>query len=216
MVSRDNISDRFINVCNILITIGEVRSMQECADRLGTYPHVLSKIQKKIRSVPIEILLKMINKFNVRPGYLFGETSGANVFYIRDSVQAGLTMSDDYEEVFNNEHGLKSLRIDGLRGHKWVFTVDGISMLPTIEEGDLLVCERINSLEELKLNSIYVIVTTGKPMVKRVEVIKSEDILILNLKSDNPDEPTISMEISNEGFIQFYEVKSRIIEQIIK
>ena len=216
MVSRNEISDRFVNICNVLISIGEVKSMQECADRLGTYPHIMSKIQKKQRPVPIEILLKMINKFNVRPGYLFGETEGANVFFIRETVQAGRTIASEYGDMFNGEHGIKSLKIAGLGGHKWVFTIEGDSMAPTLDEGDIVVCERLASIKELKSNAIYVVVSMGKPMVKRVEMSEEGDVLKLSLISDNPDENLIKMEVRRDEFIEFYEVKSRIIEQVVR
>ena len=60
-------------------------------------------------------------------------------------------------------------------------------MSPTIKSGDMVICNALSSLAEIKENEIYAIVSEEFVWVKRLQFIKGKSGTILQLKliSDN-------------------------------
>lgn len=77
--------------------------------------------------------------------------------------------------------------IPGLEGNFYSFKVEGDSMFPTFEAGDLLLCRRLNENDNIRDNKIYVVNTTESVMVKRVQKIdsKNNQVKRYRLFSDN-------------------------------
>ena len=78
--------------------------------------------------------------------------------------------------------------IPDLIGSHSAVTVKGNSMESTILDGDLVVLKKIDSVQHIKHNSIYLVVYDGTPLIKRIQIFP--DIILL--KSDNSFYPVIN------------------------
>ena len=75
--------------------------------------------------------------------------------------------------------------IPGLEGEMVAFEISGDSMMPTITNGDLVVCEKIERGAPLRDNQVYVIVT-DVVVAKRIQQLrKGNQLKQLRLISDN-------------------------------
>jgi len=95
-----------------------------------------------------------------------------------------------YRKSFSDQEYLGTLptyAIPGFEhGNYRMFEVAGVSMVPTFEPGDILICEFVERPEEIVDGTIYVIVTTDGICVKRVtNAVAKRGYLII--ESDNPE-----------------------------
>lgn len=68
------------------------------------------------------------------------------------------------------------------------FYIKGDSMSPTISNGDIVVCRKIESLGFVEENELYALITnSGGVLVKRIQKIRDQNNKIIQLKliSDN-------------------------------
>lgn len=78
--------------------------------------------------------------------------------------------------------------IPGMQGEHIAFYIKGESMIPTISDGDMVICRSLDSSERVVENEIYAIVTSsGNVMVKRIQKIFNKHRQLQGLKciSDN-------------------------------
>jgi hypothetical protein len=107
------------------------------------------------------------------------------------------------EEYFN---------IPGLSGGGlYAFPINGNSMEPVIQNGDIVICREVHSINEVKDNKIYAVKTYDKLVVKYVQKITDSKgrVTHLNLISSNHLEHDPFKEPMNE-YIRFYQVIRRI------
>lgn len=103
-----------------------------------------------------------------------------NIKYIPHPVTAG------YNSGFADSDGeAKQIYIPGFEDKKGcvAFPVSKDSMLPLISSGDILVCRKLESADEIRYGEVYVIVNSDGPIVKRL--MKGKDDDYLSLHSDN-------------------------------
>lgn len=90
------------------------------------------------------------------------------------------------------------------RGAEFVFPVVGMSMKPTIEEGEVIGVAHVERYETTNADRIYMIVTTDhERMIKRILKYDAERG-VLTLGSDNPNFP--NTELCVEYIIDIYKV----------
>ena len=68
------------------------------------------------------------------------------------------------------------------------FYIKGDSMSPTISNGDLVICRKIESLGSVEENELYALITnSGTVLVKRIQKIRDRNSKVIQLKliSDN-------------------------------
>jgi len=104
-----------------------------------------------------------------------------NILYSNVSAFAGNTVGLEINEK------KERFRIPGITGSLVAFTIEGNSMSPTINSGDMVICSPISSLRDIKDNDIYAIVTKEFIWVKRIQLVKGKSGTILQMKliSDN-------------------------------
>ena len=204
------VTQRFINCHNKLKKEQRIRSSRQFALSLDYLPQSLSEILKNRRDVTIELLRKAVAAYKINPVYLFtGEgpmflteeatqdlkiltivTDAQNdeqIVHVPIPAQAGYA-SDGADPTF-----IQNLPTYSLPDYKYKvgthrsFDVAGDSMEPTLFEGDKVICSYLEpSLWEtsVKKNYVYVIVTRGEVLVRRIdEYLKDEKKL--RLISDN-------------------------------
>jgi phage repressor protein C with HTH and peptisase S24 domain len=94
-----------------------------------------------------------------------------------------------YRQHLNDEQylgGLETISLPGFKGGDYrAFEVSGLSMSPTFEPGDLVICEHIERPEDIQDGEVYVLVTTEGICLKRVSnAVATRGYLVI--ESDNP------------------------------
>lgn len=226
------VTQRFINCHDKLKKDQRIRSSRQFALALEYLPQSLSEILKHRRDVTIELLRKAIDNFKINPVYLFtGEgpmfmkeedhknfrvltivTDSQNderIVHVPMPAQAGYA-SESSDPTFIQD--LPSYTLPDYKykvGTHRSFDVAGDSMEPTLFEGDKVVCSYLEPTlweSSLKNSYVYVIVTKGDVVVKRVQnKIKEEKIV--RLISDNPYYEPFDMKVADIKEIWYVRAK---------
>lgn len=204
------VTDRFVECHNYLKEEGIVKSTRQFAVSLGYAPQSMSEIIKQRRDVPLEILRKAIEIFDLNPLYLF---SGKGKFLAELSKPelktiAIVTDNEQKEKIVHIPYPAQAgyasensdqIMLAGLPAYSLPdyqyqtgtyrsFDIRGDSMEPTLRKGDKLVCSFVEQQywdHSIKDNRVYILVTQGNILVKRVVNLISKSGKLL-LKSDNP------------------------------
>ncbi len=204
------VTQRFIKCHNKLREENRVRSSRQFALSLDYLPQSLSEILKGRRDVTIELLRKAVEKYKINPVFLY--TGEGPMFMAEDNnkdfrVLTIVTNAEDDERIVHvplpaqagyagemaDPGFIQELPTYTLPDYKYKvgthrsFDVAGDSMEPTLLEGDKVVCSFVEPSQwpnTLKDNHVYVIVTRGDVVVKRiVNCLVKDDTL--ELHSDN-------------------------------
>lgn len=204
------VTQRFINCHNKLKKEQRVRSSRQFALSLDYLPQSLSEILKNRRDVTIELLRKAVAEYKINPVYLF--TGEGPMFLTEEATQdlkvlTIVTDSKNDEEIVHvpipaqagyasdgaDPSFIQNLPTYSLPDYKYKvgthrsFDVAGDSMEPTLFEGDKVICSYLEpSLWEtsVKKNYVYVIVTRGEVLIRRIDAYSREEKK-LHLLSDN-------------------------------
>jgi phage repressor protein C with HTH and peptisase S24 domain len=203
-----------------------VRSSRQFAISLEYLPQSLSEILKGRRDVTIELLRKAVEKYKINPVYIYtGEgpmfmseedhksfrvlTIVTNVQDDERIVHVPVPAQAGYSGEMTDPTFIQDLPTFTLPDYKYKvgthrsFDVSGDSMEPTLFEGDKVVCSYLEPTlweSSIKDNYVYVIVTRGDVVVKRVTN---------NLKSDKQLEL-----ISDNTFYESYKVNIGDVREI--
>jgi len=204
------ITQRFIKCQERLREENRVRSSRQFAIALGYLPQSLSEIQKGRRDVTIDLIRKAVELYKMNPTYLY--TGEGPMFMTEEThtdfrVLTIVTNAEEDERIVHvpvpahagytsdasNPTFIQDLPTFTLPDFKYktgthrCFDVAGDSMEPSLFEGDKVVCSYVEPMlweSAIKDNHVYVIVTRGDIVVKRV-VNKLKDEKHLALHSDN-------------------------------
>ena len=187
-----------------------VRSSRQFALSLDYLPQSLSEILKGRRDVTIELLRKAVEKYKVNPAYIYtGEgpmfmteedhksfrvlTIVTNAQEDERIVHVPVPAQAGYAAELGDPTFIQDLPTYTLPDYKYKvgthrsFDVSGDSMEPTLFEGDKVVCSYLEPTlweNAIKDNYVYVVVTRGDVVVKRV-FNKIREKKQLELVSDN-------------------------------
>ena len=205
--SKNIVNQRFRKVYETLDKHNLIKSKSDIAKNLGTYNHVVNSILKGERNITVDQLNKLFEIYHLNANYLFGlsdelfqgdyigdagfpsqsikqinDTGRKNITLVPEKALAGYATQHQDPSFLE---GLLHFSIPGLDGELVAFEISGDSMMPTITNGDLVVCEKIERGEPLRDNQVYVIVT-DVVVAKRIQQIrKGNQIQQLRLISDN-------------------------------
>lgn len=226
------VTQRFINCHNKLKKEQRIRSSRQFALSLDYLPQSLSEILKSRRDVTIELLRKAIDTYKLNPVYLF---TGEGPMFMKEEDHKNFRVLTIVTDAQNDERivhvpmpaqaGYASESTDPtfiqdlptytLPDYKYKvgthrsFDVSGDSMEPTLFEGDKVVCSYLEpSLWEssVKDNYVYVVVTKGDVLVKRIENQMKQNKSLL-LISDNAYYEPFHMKISDIKEIWYVRAK---------
>lgn len=205
---KSPVTARFIDCVQHLKDENVIRSVRQFALSLDYLPQSLSEIMRGRRDVTIELLRLAIDKYDLNPYFLYkGElpirnnpsggtrlklltvvTDGIGrerITYVSRKAYAGYA-EQCWDPEFMEE--LPSFYLPGYEdGSYRMFEVKGDSMEPTIHQGDQVIGDFMDPsywMNSIKNNYVYVIVTQGSILVKRVKNrIRDEQMIIAT--SDN-------------------------------
>ncbi len=210
MGSTNIVTQRFILCHNKLREENRVRSSRQFAISLEYLPQSLSEVLKGRRDVTIELLRKAVAMYQINPVYIY--TGEGPMFMTEEDhhsfrVLTIVTNSHEDERIVHvpvpaqagyagelpDPTFIQDLPTFTLPDYKYKvgthrsFDVAGDSMEPTLFEGDKVVCSFIEPTlweTSLKDNYVYVVVTRGDVVVKRV-YNRLRERKQLELHSDN-------------------------------
>ena len=135
-------------------------------------------------------------------------TLKGNILYTSVRAFAGSgegAAAADYEEK-------DFFSIPGYTGNGYVaFPVDGNSMDPVILDGDIVVCEKITGVGELRDNEIYAVRTHTGMWIKYVQKIENSKRRVIKLKLISANYLEFDpIEVDVDEYIELYKVISRI------
>jgi len=188
------VTERFIKCHDKLKEEGVVRSSRQFALSLDYLPQSLSEILKGRRDVTIELLRKAVERYKINPTYIYtGEgpmfmseedhssfrvltivtnpKGDERIVHVPVPAQAG------YAAEMTDPAFIQDLPTFTLPDYKYMsgthrsFDVAGDSMEPTLFEGDKVVCSFVEPTlweSAIKDNYVYVVVTRGDVVVKRL------------------------------------------------
>jgi hypothetical protein len=227
------VTQRFINCHNKLRKEQRVKSSRQFAMQLEYLPQSLSEILKNRRDVTIELIRKAVEVYKMNPVYLFsGEgplfmkeddhknfkvltivtdtQNDERIVHVPIPAQAGYA-SESSDPVFVQELPTYTLPDYKYKvGTHRSFDVSGDSMEPTLFEGDKVVCSYLEPTlweSSLKDSYVYVLVTKGDVLVKRVQN-RIRDEKCINLISDNAYYEPYEVKISD--VVEIWYVRAKI------
>ncbi len=204
------VTQRFIKCHNKLREENQVRSSRQFALSLEYLPQSLSEILKGRRDVTIELLRKAVEKYKINPVYIY---TGEGPMFMSEEDHKGFrvltivtnSLEDErivhvpvpaqagYAGQMTDPTFIQDLPTYSLPDYKYKvgthrsFDVAGDSMEPTLFEGDKVICSYLEPTlwqSSIKDNYVYVVVTRGDVLVKRVTNYLKEEKQ-LELISDN-------------------------------
>jgi len=208
----NDITKRFIECFRELKELNVIKSDRQFCLNLSYSPQSWLKILKCERDVTLDLLKKAAEIFDFNPEFLI--TGQGERFRNRDSliefqaheeinktiVHIPITAKAGYADQFNNpvfarELKFYSLPMDYYRhGSFRSFEVEGDSMEPVLNNGEIVVCTKLDDQplwqNNIKTGYVYVVITQNDIVVKRViNLLKDEKTL--QLVSDNTNYPDI-------------------------
>jgi transcriptional regulator with XRE-family HTH domain len=220
------VNQRFNKVYSWLEKENLIKGKSDIAKKLGTYNHVINSILKGQRNITIDQLQKLFEEFPINANYIFGTSEEmliphsdqagdipahskddsipggrANITLVPEPALAGYALESQKEGYLDD---LQKFSVPYLEGQLIAFEINGDSMHPTITDGDIVICEKIERGQPLRDNHVYVIVT-DVVVAKRIQQLKKGNKTTqLRLISDN------------HTVYQPYEVELEDIREVLK
>ena len=238
------VNKKFHEVFDELEKSNKIKGKSDLAAKLGTYNHVVNSILKGDRNITVEQMHKLFETYNINANYLFGlsddiylngseaipirskterSTVGRqNITLVPERATAGYaTALDTPQSGFQLDgasapylQDFSKFSIPNLEGTLIAFEISGDSMMPTITNGDMVVCEALERGEPIRDNQVYVVVT-DVVVAKRIQQIKSGSIVKeMRLISDNDRYQPYT--VSPEEVRQILRVKCRLTSHAIQ
>lgn len=205
----------------------------EFAKRIGITQTSLSQLEGEKNGISYDVFKAIVSEFNVNPVWLM---DGVGTMYSNEnatSISRGAIPlvvqvdKDDEENIVMVDRKaaagylqhqqdpdfiskLPSFRLPGFYGKSFrAFEITGDSMLPGINPGDMIVGSYVESLNEIRNGSVYIVVThDGSIVAKRVTALGND---IYELKSDNAVYEPYA--VKAEDIAQMWKAESRITKK---
>ncbi len=209
------VTQRFVKCLKKLKEDKVVRSSRQFAMSLDYLPQSLSEILKGRRDVTIELLRKAVETYKINPVYVY--TGDGPLFMTEDAhddfrvltivannqnderiIHVPVPAQSGYAHDLGDPAFIQNLPHFTLPDYKYKvgthrsFDANGDSMEPTLFEGDKVVCSYLEPTlweSSIKDNFVYVVVTRGDVLIKRVINRLKEKKQLVMLSDNNFYEP---------------------------
>ncbi len=229
------VNQRFRAIYETLIEAKLIKGKSEIAKVLGTYNHVVNSILRGQRNLTLNQLQQLFEIYKVDANYVFGLSEEmfvegynvhgvipshsmddrqfqpqSNITLIPSRAMAGYALEHQQADYW---HSLPKFSLPNMNGELIAMEISGDSMMPTITNGDIVVCEAVEN-NAIWDNHVYIVVTDAV-VAKRVQQVKDGNKLVrLRLISDN-DAVYKPYEIELEDIRQMLKVKCRLTQHAI-
>lgn len=136
-----------------------------------------------------------------------GNNVKSNILYTSVKAFAGTTIGAEAAQEDNQFYG-----IPGISGGDLVsFPIDGNSMEPIIKNGDIVICRKIDTPNDIKDNEIYAVKNNGKLWVKHIQPIYNQRrrvVQLLMISANYLEHPPFVEDVNE--YTQLYKVVRRI------
>ncbi|WP_236972536.1 S24 family peptidase [Membranihabitans marinus] len=231
------VTQRFIQCHHYLKENGLIRSSRQFALDIDYLPQNLNKVLKAEREVPMEVLRVAIEVFRLNPMFLYtgqgkmflddedeqqfrlltivtDEADKEKIVHVPVPAQAGYA-AESIQPEFVTE--LPAYTLPGYEfqfGSFRSFDVSGDSMLPYLNPGDKVVCSFVEPrdwLTAIKDNHVYVIVSRGAVVIKRVvnNIHRHRHLLLV---SDNKEFQPYRLNISDLREVWYVKTKISVFD----
>jgi len=150
-------------------------SQIEFAKMMGVSQSVISLIESGQSSLSLDLLKKITDHFDISADWLihgkedFIEVSQKNKFIPLVDKEAVAGYISQYQDPAYLST-LKMYRIPGFEnGELRIFHTEGDSMDPSLSDGDHIICEKIETKDQIEAGLIYVVITKSGVRVKRLQ-----------------------------------------------
>ncbi len=234
--SENIVNQRFRKIYEELEKYNLIKGKSDLAKQLNTYNHVINSILKGQRNITVDQLYKLFEIYGIDANYVFGNSEELfldkdlvpgevptramkerqkggreNITLVPVRALAGYALEHQDKNFLN---ALQKFSIPNMDGNLLAFEISGDSMLPTITNGDVVICEELERGEPLRDNQVYVIVT-DVVVAKRIQQIKEDSSVVrLRLISDN-GAVYKPYEVELEDIRQLLKVKCRLTSHAI-
>ena len=204
------VTQRFIKCHDKLREDNRIRSSRQFALALDYLPQSLSEILKGRRDVTVDLVRKAVEAFRISPSYLI---TGEGPMFMSEEERPSLKVltvikntegeerivhvpapaQSVYAQETSNPGFMQHLPTFTLPDYQYKsgtfrsFEVTGDNMQPTLLDGDRVICSFLDAAlweNAIKDNYVYVIITRGDVLIRRVLNLLSERKQ-LRLMSDN-------------------------------
>lgn len=212
-INRQELNRRFVEAYHLLIEREVIaksdrqKSISAFAESLGTKCHIINKYLTEERKIPYERAAQFCKQYGVNEAYMFqgiGKPFGKNKLpdpeqklamalginfspnILFTSVEAFASNTVSVDLIEENER----FAIPGISGDLIAFNINGASMAPTIQAGDMVICKPLESIQEMQDDEVYAVVSNQSVWVKRVRRCydRYQNCSHLKLISDNYEE----------------------------
>ncbi len=168
------------------------------ARKLGTKGHIIDKYLNGERKVTYAQVKKLCQSFDISEAFMFQGIGQAfpdmkppiagNPFALLKRKSKDVSNSDrpltvtNFNILFTSIEAFASdtvnidvsennqlFHIPGLQGQLVAFNIKGNSMSPTIVDGDMVICNALDTIDQIQENEIYAVVANGTIRVKRLQ-----------------------------------------------
>lgn len=234
MTEQFMLNERFKEVYNLLEQRGVIvksgrgeRSKSSFADKLGTTGSVIEDYLNSRRLITYNRAKTLCQLYGISEHFMlhgkgkpFGGLNYDGIIESKTSAPLGnifLTSVDAFagNTVATDSSGeTERFSLPGIRGEHYAFTVSGNSMLPTLNDSDMIICREVDDWRNIRDKHLYAVLVRGQSLVvKRVKKIMDGrgNCIRLTLISDNYVEyPAYDVEMSE--VLRVLEVRQRISE----
>ena len=208
MDSKKEISSRFIEAYNALLSAGLTADKKDFATKIGISPSMVTEISKGRSSVGTTAIQNIVSVFDVSATWLLtgngemlaGDTSISQnahnkkqnntaihsedpqkgIPLIPISAMAGALTSEQTVLDYECERYIVPM----FKGADFLIPVKGSSMYPKYSSGDVVACQRVPMTDLFfQWNKVYVIDTTQGALIKRIKPGSDKEHLLI--VSDN-------------------------------
>lgn len=192
----------------IIVKSDRQRSKSAFAESIGTKSHIINLYLEGKRKVTYDQAKVLCAKYKVSEAFMFqgiGQPFEETTKLPNPEKRLCMALGIDFPPniLFTNAEGFASntvgvdlweenerFRIPGITGDLVALYINGDSMKPTIEAGDMVICSPISMSDELQDDQVYAVVSSSCVWVKRVQKCHDRHgrCTHLRLISDNKEE----------------------------
>lgn len=193
-------------------------SLNQLARQIGADQSIFSEISEGNQEKAVYLLAGITDHFSVSLDELLYQTPDPHPDNLGESLIPVVNVAAFASYLKNHQdedyiHNLEYYRIPGYEhGDFRIFEVEGDSMVPTIENGDFVICQRLEG--KIDRNQLYVVVSKKGIVVKRLLPLKENQPGSVVLRSDN--DTYKDMLIPMADIMELWRVEGKITRQFLE